>query len=243
MLIVCPSCASEYALDPDRIGAEGRKVRCAMCRTTWFVRLPDGPKAEDAGPEPAPGTDESFPQTIDAVADAPASPPRSAAQRRPKPGGKKPSPGRGRERLALAAILVVLLATPAALALRVEVVRHVPSSASLFSAIGLGVNLLGLELAEVSAETVQEGTARALTIRGEIRSKADRPVLLPRLDFAIEDAHGASLYRWSAKPPVPELGPGESARFTARLASPPPDGARLVASFQMDGGDRSVALR
>ena len=37
MLIVCPSCASEYMIDPARLGGEGRTVRCAVCKSTWFV--------------------------------------------------------------------------------------------------------------------------------------------------------------------------------------------------------------
>jgi predicted Zn finger-like uncharacterized protein len=44
MLIVCPSCASEYAIDPEKLGPAGRQVRCALCRDTWFA-APDGAPA------------------------------------------------------------------------------------------------------------------------------------------------------------------------------------------------------
>lgn len=37
MLIVCPSCATSYMIDPASVGANGRAVRCARCRSTWFV--------------------------------------------------------------------------------------------------------------------------------------------------------------------------------------------------------------
>lgn len=37
MLIVCPSCASQYELDAAKIGPDGRKVRCASCKTAWHV--------------------------------------------------------------------------------------------------------------------------------------------------------------------------------------------------------------
>jgi predicted Zn finger-like uncharacterized protein len=43
MLIVCPSCATSYMIDPASVGPAGRSVRCARCRATWFV----GPPAED----------------------------------------------------------------------------------------------------------------------------------------------------------------------------------------------------
>jgi predicted Zn finger-like uncharacterized protein len=44
MLIVCPSCATSYMIEPASLGAAGRTVRCARCKTTWFA----------GGPQPAP---------------------------------------------------------------------------------------------------------------------------------------------------------------------------------------------
>jgi len=37
MLIVCPSCATSYMIDPTSLGATGRTVRCARCKATWFA--------------------------------------------------------------------------------------------------------------------------------------------------------------------------------------------------------------
>jgi predicted Zn finger-like uncharacterized protein len=37
MLIVCPSCATSYMIDPASVGSAGRTVRCARCKTTWFA--------------------------------------------------------------------------------------------------------------------------------------------------------------------------------------------------------------
>ena len=37
MLIVCPNCATSYLIDPASVGAAGRTVRCARCKTTWFA--------------------------------------------------------------------------------------------------------------------------------------------------------------------------------------------------------------
>jgi predicted Zn finger-like uncharacterized protein len=43
MLIVCPSCASSYMIDPAAVGPAGRTVRCARCKASWFA---GGPKRE-----------------------------------------------------------------------------------------------------------------------------------------------------------------------------------------------------
>jgi predicted Zn finger-like uncharacterized protein len=37
MLIVCPSCATSYMIDPASLGPAGRTVRCARCKATWFA--------------------------------------------------------------------------------------------------------------------------------------------------------------------------------------------------------------
>ncbi len=47
MHIACPHCATSFAIDPRALGADGRTVRCARCKGTWFA-LP-----ADARDEPA----------------------------------------------------------------------------------------------------------------------------------------------------------------------------------------------
>jgi len=44
MLIVCPNCASSYEVRPESLGAAGRSVRCARCRSTWFAAQSAAPR-------------------------------------------------------------------------------------------------------------------------------------------------------------------------------------------------------
>jgi predicted Zn finger-like uncharacterized protein len=48
MIIACPACATRYAVPDSAIGVEGRTVRCAKCRHSWFQDPPqiDLPAAE-----------------------------------------------------------------------------------------------------------------------------------------------------------------------------------------------------
>ena len=68
MLIVCPSCASRYEIDPSKLGTGGRKVRCPSCSFEWLAHgegalstdvtamdvLPPEPQFDSTPPEQAP---------------------------------------------------------------------------------------------------------------------------------------------------------------------------------------------
>jgi predicted Zn finger-like uncharacterized protein len=54
MLIVCPSCATSYDVEPARLEPDGRQVRCVRCRTVWHAQPSHAAKllaaAEALGP-------------------------------------------------------------------------------------------------------------------------------------------------------------------------------------------------
>ncbi|MGY6550461.1 MAG: MJ0042-type zinc finger domain-containing protein [Erythrobacter sp.] len=52
MIIACPACGTRYAVPDNAIGAEGRTVRCAKCKHSWFQ---EGPAASVPAPAGATG--------------------------------------------------------------------------------------------------------------------------------------------------------------------------------------------
>lgn len=55
MIIACPACTTRYVVPDSAIGVDGRTVRCAKCRHSWFQ---DGPKLDLADlPQAAPAPD------------------------------------------------------------------------------------------------------------------------------------------------------------------------------------------
>jgi hypothetical protein len=148
---------------------------------------------------------------------------RRAASARKKKTGMKPG---------LAAIILGLAALLAGLvAWRTQVVRIVPQSASLFSAIGLGVNVRGLAIENVKTMREVEDGVMVLIVEGSVTNVANRIVEVPRLRFALRNPAGLEIYAWTAVAGRTALGTGETASFRTRLASPPADGREVVIRF------------
>ena len=77
---------------------------------------------------------------------------------------------------------------------RNEVVRFFPQTASLFSAVGLPVNLRNLKFENLRiSKEAQEGLS-SLVVEGTIASINNRAAEVPRLRFAARDAAGQEVY-------------------------------------------------
>jgi predicted Zn finger-like uncharacterized protein len=128
-------------------------------------------------------------------------------------------------------ILGLILLDLSLLGWRAEVVRVAPQTASLYAAIGLGVNLRGLALANVTTETQTTDGAQVLLVQGLIVSAATRTVEVPRLRFAVRNGSGNEMYSWTARPTRSLLSPGETLAFQSRLAAPPPGTHDVLVRF------------
>ncbi len=70
MLIVCPSCATSYDVEPASLPADGRQVRCRRCKTVWWAEPSHADKVVAAAAAIAPSADDLPPaQTISHSAD------------------------------------------------------------------------------------------------------------------------------------------------------------------------------
>ncbi len=53
MIIACPACSTRYVVPDSAIGVEGRTVRCAKCRHSWFQTGPELSPRPQATEQPA----------------------------------------------------------------------------------------------------------------------------------------------------------------------------------------------
>lgn len=270
MRIVCPNCSTGFMVRPELLGENGRTVRCANCGTKWFAAPVDEGTADPVSkpaqdvlpaqrervePEPAPAP----PGTADVIeaSTVPKPPdPRSveAAARRPtkkKAVAKKQRKSDSRRSFGSAfaadAAWLVLVGTVVVVGLmaifRTEVVRAMPATASVFAALGLPVNLRGMEIRDVAARIEFDNGQPQVVVEGTIQNLTDTPLAVPRLRFAIIDGGGGEINSWSGAAARPTIAPRESLPFRSRLTTALPAGNDIEVRFLAPNDARNAGQR
>lgn len=248
MVVVCPSCAASYRLDAAALGIGGRTVRCAACRTTWFVAPP--PPEDGSGADEAQAVLAETPTSpsrlrpdlhVVSTGDAAAEAERPALRVRRRPPNFTPRRRRAAVRPATAVILIGGVLFAGATIWRKSVVEALPQAAPLYAAVGLPVNLRGLTFRDVTSdETVENGTP-ILHISGTIANISGENQEVPRLRLAVRGNKGREIYVWTAVPAKQRLAPGEALPFTAELAAPPAEGREVAVRF-LTASDLTASL-
>jgi len=104
---------------------------------------------------------------------------------------------------------------------RTEIVRAVPDLAGVYSSIGLGVNIVGLEFTEVQTLRALKDGTDLMVVSARIRNVVGQQVAVPAVVVSILDESGNSLLNWSVTPLARAIGPGEFVDFETELNSAP----------------------
>jgi hypothetical protein len=130
-----------------------------------------------------------------------------------------------------AAAVAILMGVSTLIGLREKIVDIAPPAAKAFAAIGLPVNLAGLELREVRSHIEMDGARKVLAVEGEIANMRRDSRSVPPVALTVRGEDGQAKYAWTTRAAKSRLEPGETIVFRARLASPPESGAEVLVRF------------
>lgn len=227
MIIACPSCETRFEVNAAAFPPGGRKVKCARCAHVWHAASPAGipatpvepalhePPAEMIAPPTVmpPVEPETHPEMIWAGSDIP-----------PRKSGRLATIG-----LAAASVAVVAAGL---YIFRDAVVAYVPGVAPAYAALGMPVDLTGLELtieAQSMAASGDGGTK--LVVKGSVANPSGEERPVPPIRASLLSEKNAELHSWTFDAGVKTLKPGETHEFTQELAQPPADTYRVYAQF------------
>jgi len=213
IVLSCPSCSTRYRANPQAIGANGRRVRCASCGYVWTAEAEkpaDLPELDTAAVEDTP----------EPVAEEPKKPVEAYRQREAKK----------RHKLSVAAASGAWGGLVAACALlllgswvfRVDIVSAWPRASSAYAAIGSDVNPYGISVGELSVSHELDHGVPLLVVEGEIHNFDRRQRDLPSLRAILRDAQAQSLLEWSVTLEGGSVDAGERRAFRTIVSDPPP---------------------
>ncbi|MDX2233962.1 MAG: hypothetical protein NW200_05645 [Hyphomonadaceae bacterium] len=191
--------------------------------------LNDGAPAADAEP---PLTRERVERMRRAAA-AQHTPPLSSAQRFRQQQAERQRKDRIRAAVVAWGATGVALAatTTSAVAFREDVARVWPKTASAYAAVGLDVNIFGLEFVDLQVEHVFDGPEPVLVVRGAVTNMGREARPAPVLRFGLRGADAREIQHVMARMTTATIPAGGAAPFEIRIENASVDAADLEATF------------
>nr|WP_025291460.1 MJ0042-type zinc finger domain-containing protein [Sphingomonas sanxanigenens] len=250
MILQCPECRTSYSVPDDAIGAEGRSVRCAACKHSWFQPPIDGDGAADPTGDPLPAETPADAAAADAVPEAPATQgdaaeePAAVAVEEPvadtvasPPAASPPAlpkPRRSRRWIGVAACGVLALIAGV---LALFYFGTPTFAADLASRLGFSVPaprvVLLIEPPTTERREMESGN-ELLAISGRIVNPTDSPQRVPDILAELRDTSGRVVYGWTITPPSREIAPRATMAFNSAEVDVPRASNKLQLSFSGD---------
>lgn len=240
MILECPQCRSRYLVPDGAIGADGRTVRCANCRHSWFkegapapVALPPPPPPSPPptipAPAPAPLAAEPIAAAVDTLAPALDDPPTDAEPLAPV-GRPRRNPARRWTVAAVAAGLLMLAG--------VGIILW-SSAPGLLARVGLPIgpaeSPLRLVDNPIERRDLTNGS-ELFAVSGKVLNPSATAQRVPDIRADLRDASGRIVFSWTITPQQRTLAPKSAIDFNSAKLDVPASSKRLELSFAGEPG-------
>lgn len=138
---------------------------------------------------------------------------------------------RVRRILRITGLCSLVLMIGAGFSFRTDIVRAFPDLAGTYEALGMPVNVVGLEFRDVKTLLALRRGADVMQVDARIYSVAPGVVDVPPVVVTLLNAENVPLYEWSVAPSVPVLQSGEVVDFSTQVTAPPPGASRVRLTF------------
>ncbi len=233
MILTCPACATSYFVPDEAIGPNGRRVRCKTCGHDWRASLEDAPlELEPATEGLSPAADPASETLPESLAETPAPElPRAFRARAERKRRTRQAAAAGAAWAAAAAVVLGLIT--GGVLFREEIVRKFPATAGAYGALGLDVNIVGLEFEAQRARVAPHDPGR-IVVSGAVRNIRETEVSSPPIRVILQDERGVEIASRVVRPDWPPILPGKVEGFATVIADPQGKAAGMTTKFILE---------